>query len=542
MVGLLRWKPRIKPAGDSSAPSPKPAAKSPLSLISTTILLVLAVIVAAACALITALILRRYDYKQQIMINDFLTPAATAPAETWGDFGKEVSDLFASDLNDIIQQGSGFSGTPGGNRKSKISQPFDGIPKIPVSKSYGIEIQGVSIDQILKAWNALRYDQQLISGDIIPMSNSANQYVVQISLRSDRSAEHWTSIPFAASQKELAAAVQGLAESFVATTNPEIAGRYFLANKQYSRAVPIFADWLNLQPDRPEPSLYLAKTLIFEGQYDRAKIFADRTLSLAARSARKNRQQIQTEAGLAQADAVWGSGDFQNAEKLFSSAALRKQPAAITNLAVLYLEKARYADAEKLLAPLVMAGGNFAAAMVLGQTYTAAKNNSKAVDAFESALRIRPASTEAASYYLLALHADNRDPEAVQYCHSWVDTDGDADSIVSNTTRDLYLLCARAQGGVTKDTKPSDKAALAWYYSEALTRPEGDEAPGALFSDLVDSMPAVLCQGTNGKPAAQYAAATLALTAALRMRARDDQRAAAMVKDCEQSTARRPSP
>jgi Tfp pilus assembly protein PilF len=537
MLGLQKRSNDKKPAASSSSPQ-NTDGKAANSLLSTTLLAALLIGAAAAGTLITALLLRHYDYKQQIIINDFLVPAAGSSAETSGDFGKEVSDLFANDLNDVIQQGSGSFGDPYGNRKSKISQPFDGIPKIPVSKSYGIEIQGISIDQILKAWDAFRYDQQLISGDIILASGSPNRYMVQISLRSDNSARHWKSDPFLASQKDLFAAVQGLAEDFVKSTNPEIAGRYYLASKQYSRAVPVFTGWMKFHPDLPEPSLYLAKTLIMEGEYGRATVFAKKALDLAPRTARKNRQQLETDSELAQATAAWGAGD-PNAEKLFSQPLLRKLPYAMTNLGLLYLEKTRYADAEGVLRQaLGKDGGNFGAAMALGETYAAEKNNSAAIDAFRSALQISPTSAEAADSYLDALHTANRDPEAAQYCDSWVGTNTEADAIVSDVSRDLYLLCAQAEASAKKDTNPSQQAALAWYYAEALARPEGDEAPANLFSDMVDSMPEVLCQGTNGKPSAQLAAARSTLTTLLRKRARDDQRAAALVKDCEGSGTR----
>ncbi len=521
--------------------------KAPKSFLSTTLLVALAIGGAAAGALIAALVLRRLDYKQQIIINDFLVPTDSASSDsksgTAGDFGKEVADIFASDLNDIIQQGSGFSGKSYGSGKRRISEPFTDIPKIPVSKSYGIEIQGISIDQLLKAWNALRYDQQLVSGDIIPAANSHGRYVLQISLRSERAAQHWTSRPFLASERELFAAMQATAEDFVTNTNPEIAGRYFLATKQYSRAIQVFTYWLKLEPARPEPNLYLAKTLIFNGEYERAGVFASRALNSISLSAGKSRQQMQTEGELAKATALWGAGDFKDAELLFVDR-LSKQPNALNNLGVLYLEKARYADAERVLQQaLKLDSGDFDAAIILGQVYTADHNDAEAVTAVSRALQIRPTSPEAADSYLAALHAAKRDEEASQFCHAWAGATMGAEALVTDAAQDLYVLCAQAE----KEMKKVEMPALALYYVEALARPEGEGSRSVLFSDMVDTMPGVLCQGNNDRnllgggnqsdeQTARLAAATHTLTGILRKRASVDPTAAGLIKNCESST------
>jgi len=532
--------PKLKPpaalAGSSDA---RPSKSFP----PARLLVVLAIAAVIVGALVAAL-MRRLDYKEQIIINDFLVPTDSASSDSKsgpsGDFGKEVADIFASDLNDIIQQGSVFGKSYGGGKR-RISQPFSDIPKIPVSKSYGIEIQGISIDQLLKAWNALRYDQQLVSGDIIPAANSHDRYVLQISLRSERAAQHWTSRPFLASQRELFAAMQATAEDFVTNTNPEIAGRYFLATKQYSRAIQVFTYWLKLEPARPEPNLYLAKTLIFNGEYERAEVFASRALNSISLSAGKSRQQMQTEGELAKATALWGAGDFKDAELLFVDR-LSKQPNALNNLGVLYLEKARYADAERVLQQaLKLDSGDFDAAIVLGQVYTADQHDAEAAAAFKSALQIKPTSSEAADSYLAALHAAKRDQEASQFCHSWVGTTMGAEALVTDAAPDLYVLCALAE----KEMKPIKIAALALYYVEALARPEGGGSRSVLFSDMVETMPGVLCQensdqsvGANqsGEQTARLAAATHTLTGILRRRPSPDPSAAGLIKNCESST------
>jgi len=534
-----------KPA-DSAALKGNHRTRPSKSFLSTTLLVALAIVAVAAGALIAALTLRRFDNKQQIIINDFLVSTDSASSDSKsaasGDFGKEVADIFASDLNDIIQQGSGFGKSDGMVRG--ISHPFTEMFKIPVSKSYGIEIQGISIDQLLKAWNVLRYDQQLVSGDIIPATNSNGRYVLQILLRSDTAARHWTSRrPFLASDKELFAAMQAIAEDFVTNMNPEIAGRYFLATKQYSRAIQVFGDWLKLHPERPEPSLYLAKTLTLDGEYDRAEVFADRALSSISLIAQKNRQQMQTEIELAKATALWGTGDFQGAESLIVDR-LSKQPYALNNLGILYLARDQYDNAERVLKKALQHyPGNFGAAMGLGQVYSADHRDADAAAAFKSALQVRPTSSQAADSYLAALHAAKRDQEASQFCHSWVGATMSAGALITDATQDLYVLCAQAE----KEMKKVKMPALALYYVEALARPIGEGSQAALSSAMVDTMPEVLCRGNNdgdllgganqsGEQTARLAAATYTLTGILRNRAPVDPTAAGLIKNCESST------
>jgi len=89
-----------KPA-DSAALKGNHRTRPSKSFLSTTLLVALAIVAVAAGALIAALTLRRFDNKQQIIINDFLVSTDSASSDSKsaasGDFGKEVADIFASD-------------------------------------------------------------------------------------------------------------------------------------------------------------------------------------------------------------------------------------------------------------------------------------------------------------------------------------------------------------------------------------------------------------------------------------------------------------
>src|SRR5664280_378855 len=527
----------------STAPRDRDAATSSKSFLSTTVLIASLLIIALISTWITALILHRFDYKRQIIINDFLTPGDESPSDsksgTSGNFGKEAADLFAADLNDILQQGSYGSGWVRSG-KLRIAQPFEGIPQIPVSKSYGIEIQGISVDQLIQAWNALRYDQQFVSGDLIATPGSPARHVLQISLRSDHSAQRWTSQPFLASQQELFAAIQKLAEEFVEDTNPEIAGRYYMATDQSSKAIEVFTAWRQNQPDLPEPNLYLAKILVFQEHYQPASSLAEQAENLISHVSRKDRLRINSEVEFVKAMVAWGSGNFEHVEEYLSDSQ-SKQPYALRNLGRIYFEKQLYTDAEKSLQrALKLNERDFEAEMLLGQIFFAENNNPQAVLAFDSALQINPLSSKAADSYLKALHAANRDVDAAQYCHEWVGSNPKESPVLTDTTGDIYLLCAQAE----KATHSANDDILRWYYAEALKQHEED--PDSLFSSLVDSMPQVLCQGNNehkmitgptrsDEQEAWRATAARTLITMLHRRLPVDKQAAVLIKDCERS-------
>jgi Tfp pilus assembly protein PilF len=534
--------PPAPPSQTAPKKEEKPEALNPSSWLTKGLMLTLAVCCAILLACLIGKLLYHFAPKQQIIVSNFLVSAPPGTGLS-ADFGKEVSDLFTSDLNDIFQQGSAYAGSSyiaSATGSSKLAQPFDTVPNIPVDKSYGIEIEGVSIDQILKIWKDIRYDQQLISGDIFPAGNNTGQYILQISLRSDEAAYHWSSLPFSASQSEMPSTVLRLAETFVEDINPEIAGRFFIANKNYPDALRVFTEWLKRQPGRPEPNLYLAKTLIFQGDYASAKTFAQRALDRAPSIASGNRARFQVSATQAQATALWGAGNSEEAKKLFQGPVLEKQSYALNELGTLYLEERQYGDAETTLQKALKHDSqDYGAAMVLGETYLAdqknAHANALAVSAFQNAMDLHPTSAEAAVSWLRAMHAVNRDTDASIYCRSWVGSTVRTTAVISDPTRDLYLFCAQAELA----GKAPNANALRWDYAEALTHGEGN-APGeeVLYSNLVLFMPDSLCAdgGNSTTPASdqeKITPAIKALTIALKKRSSVDQTAVGLAAKCE---------
>jgi tetratricopeptide (TPR) repeat protein len=492
--------------------------------LSFTSILILTVIAIALAAIVAARLEHRWNYKQQIIIGDFLVTAqASSGDRKSGDmsvFGREISDLFASDVNDVIEKGSSFAGTSR-SASSKYTQPFDGVPKVPVSKSYGIEIQGISVDQIIKAWNTLRYDQQQISGDVIPDSRSPNRYVLQISIRSENSDQQLTSPAFLPSSQELSQAVLTLAENFVSHNNPEIGGRYFLGSKRYAQAQDVFTEWMMNHPASPEPRLYLAKTFIMEGRFDRAQLFAasagDR-LKGNLRASAASRNKIQAEVDLADATAKWGNGDLQGAKELFSGS-LANQSYALTNFGSLYLGTRDYQDAEtEFKKAIALDPNNYGATLYLGETYSSENKYKDAETWFAKALDIRPSSAEAAEYYVEAAH-DGKDKDhekatddekakddekAVAYCHSWIGTTIGSDPILSDPKSDLYSLCAQAELTVdqSKHVAIAGDSTLAWYYISALGA-TGESDRAELLQQQLYQMPDLLCRD-SAAPAPQW--------------------------------------
>ena len=528
-------------------------AESAHSLLSATSFLILILILFAAVALVAASLEHRWNYKQQIIISDFLVTAQGSPTDKKSSeisaFGREASDLFASDLNNVIQEGSGFSTSTAG--RAKYVQPFDGVPKVPVSKSYGIEIQGISIDQLIKAWDGIRYDQQLISGDVLPDSGPPDRYVLKISIRSERQDQQLTSSPFLLSNQELDSAIEALAEKYVAINNPEIAGRYYLAGYRYAEAINIFTEWMKNEPKSPEPRLYLAKALILDGQFDRAGQFVESArvrLDADVRGTSANRKRLQDEIDLADGTARWGAGDITGAEKLFTGP-LKGQANALNNLGTLYLGKQRYQEAETVLEQAyALNGQNYRAALLLGETYSAGKNYAEAERWFSKAMEIRPTWTQGAEEYLESMEAAHDEAGAMQYCHSWVGTKVGSVAIVTDAKSDLYELCAQAELSKSNGNPSQDavNSTLAWYYALALSRSDSDRM--AILQDQTYKMPDVLCHVKSDRigqwdPPVDAAGEKLLadgrtkLLEKLRKYAKDpnNRQAAASIKKCESS-------
>ena len=105
--------------------------------------------------------------KPEIIVSPFELPAGTNGIP-WT--GRTVANLFIDEFQEIIRSANEFHGQHFASRHQYNKVPD--LPKIPIEKSFELQIQGLSFKQLMSAWDYLRYDQQLFSGDVILNSNN----------------------------------------------------------------------------------------------------------------------------------------------------------------------------------------------------------------------------------------------------------------------------------------------------------------------------------------------------------------------------------
>jgi tetratricopeptide (TPR) repeat protein len=219
--------------------------------IPVTILLLLAGIIAAAR------LLHALKPKSEIIVSSFELPLGNNVQWT----GKTAANLFVDELQQIIRGASEFHGTSRFASKRQYQQVPD-LPKIPIETNFELQFEGVSLKQVMSAWDYLRYDQKLFSGDII--LNEDQTLTVRTRVISSEQAQHWEVSELENGKKipktsdGLKEAMRRLTTQVVASLNAETIGRYFLQLQKFEKAQKVFEQWARQEPTRPQPFFYLA--------------------------------------------------------------------------------------------------------------------------------------------------------------------------------------------------------------------------------------------------------------------------------------------
>jgi tetratricopeptide (TPR) repeat protein len=188
----------------------------------------------------------------------FVSGHGLQPCRQWT--GKTVANLFADELQQIIRDGSGFHGERFSSKRQYKQVPD--LPKIPIETNFELQFEGLSLKQVISAWDYLRYDQQLFSGDVI--LNHDDTLTVRARVASDKQAMYWEvgelderkKIP--KTEDGLKKALARLAIQVFTSLNPETMGRYFLQSGNFEDAQKVFEQWARREPTRPQPFFYLA--------------------------------------------------------------------------------------------------------------------------------------------------------------------------------------------------------------------------------------------------------------------------------------------
>ncbi len=87
--------------------------------------------------------------------------------------GKNAADIVVDTFNDAATHASQFHGTEYYRYDRAGSQPvaLHQAIKIPVQTSYDIQLSGISLDSLIRLYNGRRYQQWIISGDVLSVSS-----------------------------------------------------------------------------------------------------------------------------------------------------------------------------------------------------------------------------------------------------------------------------------------------------------------------------------------------------------------------------------
>ena len=169
--------------------------------------------------------------------------------------GKNAADIVVDTLNETSTHASQFHGTAYYRYDRAVSQPvaLHQAIKIPVQTSYDIELKGISLDSLIRLYNGRRYQQWIISGDVLP---SPHGLIGRIRLNQGDTARFWETAPSAeASPADL---IRQATCMMLNSVNPELLGQSYLQQSRYEEAARVFRQWEIDDPLNSKPSSYLS--------------------------------------------------------------------------------------------------------------------------------------------------------------------------------------------------------------------------------------------------------------------------------------------
>lgn len=227
------------------------------------------VAVAVLILLSVAYVRKRQDPRPMIVVQPF--EEATETTKKCGMTGKNAEDILVDRLNDLATAASHFHGNV--NTSKNALGTLAEQPKIPVETAYGITLHGISLDDVVKLYDRVRYEQWNITGDVLAENDTCD---VRVRLTTTTSSSGWNiPVPKGGS---LSTTVQLATVKLITSANPELAGRALLQEiveqknsgtepgASYAAAEDAFREWINSRPQDLSAYFYLMTTFIYEGK------------------------------------------------------------------------------------------------------------------------------------------------------------------------------------------------------------------------------------------------------------------------------------
>jgi tetratricopeptide (TPR) repeat protein len=208
--------------------------------------------------------------------------------------GKSASDLVVDILNDAASHAAQFHGTDYYNYVGTGAQPVSlhQAIRVPIQTTYGIEVKGISLDNIMHLYERERYEQWVIGGDVV---SSPEGLVGRIRLNKPDSARSWeTPASATASPSEL---VREATYMMLKSVAPELLGQSYLQQAEYSKAEKVFRQWAIDDPQNWKGSYYLSLAYGYQDKAQEASNLASWSQNILldeANKSSKNRRREPT--------------------------------------------------------------------------------------------------------------------------------------------------------------------------------------------------------------------------------------------------------
>jgi hypothetical protein len=212
------------------------------------------------------LLLRFVAPRPLIAVDPFEVPAELT--KEIGIDGKNAADIFVDQVNETAKAAQAFRGSVFSSKHHYGHVP--NLFRVPVQSSYGLQISGISIDDLISLYRRVRYDQWKVSGDIF--KNGSN-ITVRVRFGRGQDSQDWEISP--AQDGKAEAAVRLIAREMLAANQPEAMGRAYLEwglqamdpaqkNALYAQAVDNFRSWAMSGPENALPFYYMAVAYSFK--------------------------------------------------------------------------------------------------------------------------------------------------------------------------------------------------------------------------------------------------------------------------------------
>ena len=220
--------------------------------------------------------LGKVSQEYMVTVQPFEIPPAIADHVSIS--GKNAADIVVDTLNDAATHASQFHGTEYYRYDSTGAQPvaLHQAIKIPVQTSYDIQLNGISLDSLIRLYNGSRYQQWTIGGDVL---SSPRGLVGRIRLNQGDTAKSWETAPSNhASPSEL---IRDATYMMLTSVNPELLGQSYLQQGKYEEAAQVFRQWEIDDPGNWKPSYYLSLSYGYQDKNQEASNLANWSQNIA---------------------------------------------------------------------------------------------------------------------------------------------------------------------------------------------------------------------------------------------------------------------